>query len=289
MTNGQTIAFLNGDLMPLDAARISPMDRGFLFGDGIYEVIPSYNGRFVGFSRHMDRLREGLTAIGIANPHCDTDWQHILKDLIQQNGAGDLAIYLQVTRGVVEQRAHRFPDDVTPTVFAYTFAIDAPLAGDPNATPCFHVTTGQDQRWKRCHIKSIALLGNVLHMMEGVDKGADEILLFNDEDELTEAAACNVFTVNNGIIATPVLDQQKLGGITRNMLIDMIRGETNWSLSEARLSREHLLVADEVWLTSSTKEIAPVITVDGHAVGDGRPGPVWSKAQALFDQHRFHY
>ena len=284
-----TTALLNGVLVPLDEARVSPMDRGFLFGDGIYEVIPSYGGQLVGFSRHMQRLAHGLAAIGIPNPHNEETWQRFFDDLLSRNGAGNLAIYLQVTRGVAEKRAHRFPETVSPTVFAYTYEIEPAASGDKDTAHCLSVATGLDLRWKRCHIKSVALLGNVLHMMEGVDSGADEILLFNDCDELTEAAACNVFVVSNGTIVTPELDHQKLPGITRNMLIDMIRKETDWPLEERPVTRGELLAAEEVWLTSSTKEVAPVTCIDNKPVASGQPGPIWSEAQRLFSRFRFEY
>lgn len=284
-----TIALLNGAFMPLAEARISPMDRGFLFGDGIYEVIPSYGGKMVGFDRHIERLNDGLAAIGLHNPLSQEQWLDTLSELLAKNGRGSLALYLQVTRGVVAQRAHKFPDDPQPTVFAYTFAIGDPPTGDPLTAKGFSVATGEDLRWQRCHIKSVALLGNVLHMMEGVNRGADEILLFNNNSELTEAAACNVFIVSGTTVATPILDNQKLPGITRNMLLDIMRAHGPWTVEERVITRDEVMDADEVWLTSSTKEIAPVITIDGDAVGNGAPGPVWSKAQALFAQHRFAY
>ncbi len=284
-----TIAFLNGAFTPLADARISPMDRGFLFGDGIYEVIPSYDGSMVGFERHMKRLHDGLSAIGLANPLAQEEWYNLLRQLLAENGNGNLAVYLQVTRGVAPQRAHKFPDTVEPTVFAYTFDINAAPTGNLAGAKGLRVSTGEDLRWQRCHIKSVALLGNVLHMMEGVDRGDDEILLFNANDELTEAAACNVFIVKDGVIATPLLDNQKLPGITRNMLLDILRDHGSWAVEERVITRTEVIAADEVWLTSSTKEIAPVIAIDGQVVGDGRPGQVWSDAQSLFAQHRFDY
>lgn len=284
-----TTALLNGEFMPLQEARISPMDRGFLFGDGIYEVIPSFGGRLIGFDRHMQRLDDGLAAIGMANPCSHHEWLATLTELLQHNGNGDLGVYLQVTRGVVEKRAHRFPEQVTPTIFAYPFAIPEPNPGDTRTAQCFTVVSGQDQRWHRRHIKSIALLGNVLHMMEGVNAGCDEILLYNDHDQLTEAAACNVFVVVNGAVLTPSLDNEKLPGITRNMLIDMMRDHGDWTLEERAVSRAEVESASEIWLTSSTKEVSPVIALDGRAVGDGKPGPYWQRAQQLFAQHRFDY
>ena len=281
-----TTAYLNGQMCPLEDARVSPMDRGFLFGDGIYEVIPSYGGQLVGLQRHLERLDNGLSAIHLANPHTASEWEGLFTALIEANGAGNLGVYLQVTRGVSMIRAHRFPENTPATVFAYTFEIPGPSDGDPANAATYRVVTVNDRRWRRCDIKSVALLGNVLHMMEGVHAGADEVLLFNDEEELTEAAACNVFAVKNGEVVTPPLDSQKLPGVTRNMLVDILRAE-GWPVLEQPLRREAILTADEVWLTSSTKEVAPVVAVDDHPIGGGIPGPLWSRAQATFAKHRF--
>jgi len=281
-----TTAYLNGSFVPLEEARISPMDRGFLFGDGIYEVIPSYDGHMVGFDRHMQRLNQGLAAIKLANPLSTDAWKALLTEVASRNSGDYLGLYLQVTRGAPPVRNHRFPENCPPTVFAYAFEVHEPNDGDPSRATCYRVATTTDRRWRRCDIKSVALLGNVLHMMEGVDTGADEILLFNDKNELTEAAACNVFIVQGDSILTPPLDQEKLPGVTRNMLVDILRDEA-LPVAEMPLTRDAVITADEVWLTSSTKEIAPVIAVDGQMVGDGRPGPVWATTQALFAERRY--
>ena len=282
-----TIAYLNGAFMPLEEARISPMDRGFLFGDGIYEVIPWYDGRPVGFQRHMQRFGDGLAAIGLENPMPTEAWHSLFTELTGKNKGDYQGVYLQVTRGTAPVRNHRFPTDCQPTVFAYTFAVNAPSNGDPKRATCYKVATATDRRWKRCDIKSVALLGNVLHMMEGVDAGADETILFNEDGELTEAAACNVFIVQNKTVATPPLDIEKLPGVTRNMLIDILRNE-GWNVEERTVTRTEVMAADEVWLTSSTKEVAPVIAIDGQSVNDGKPGEVWTAAQSLFAHHRFN-
>lgn len=283
-----TTAYLNGCFLPLEEARISPMDRGFLFGDGIYEVIPSYDRNMVGFERHMDRLAAGLAAIAIDNPFSTEQWRHMLSELLDANPWSDAAVYLQVTRGAAPMRSHRYPSDCQPTIFAYPFAITSRNGGDASTVVCYSAVTGTDQRWQRCHIKSVALLGNVLHMMEGADRGADEILLFNDANELTEAAACNVFVVIDGQVLTPPLDQQKLPGITRNMLIDILHTYGDIPFAEHVVTRDQVARAEEIWLTSSTKEVVPVTQLDGNKVGSGQPGPYWQKAQSLFDRYRFN-
>ncbi len=283
------LVFLNGNFMPLSDAHISPMDRGFLFGDGIYEVIPCYGGRMVGFERHMARLHQGLQALQLANPLSERAWYDCLIRLSEEAGDPHLGLYLQITRGSQPMRAHRYPQAVSATSFAYAFPVTAPNEGDASTAKSYNVVTGVDQRWRRCHIKSVALLGNVMHMNEATDQAADEILLFNERDELTEAAACNVFIVHQGVISTPNLDHQKLPGVTRAMLIDILRDSGQAEIEERPISRAEVLAADEVWLTSATKEVAPVASIDGVMVGDGKPGPIWAHAQSLFARQRHAY
>jgi D-alanine transaminase len=263
------------------------MDRGFLFGDGVYEVIPCYDGHMVALQYHLERLRQSLEGIALSQPQSDAQLTSILSEVVAQNGAGNLGIYLQITRGVVEKREHAFPEHPLPTIFAYAFDISPPSDGSPETASCFRAVTRRDQRWGRCHIKSTALLGNVLHMMEAVEEDAEEVLLFNDQDELTEAAACNVFVVCGDKILTPELDHQKLPGVTRRQCLELLETHTDWSVEIRTVSRDEVLSASEIWLSSSTKELAPVVSVDGKPVNEGRPGTRWSAAQKLFQQHRF--
>lgn len=284
-----TIAYLNGDYVPLEEAKISPMDRGFLFGDGIYEVIPSYGGKTIGTELHMVRFENGLREIGIEIPWARAELTAVFEALLAKNGNGNLGIYLQVTRGVAMKRNHAFPQALTPTIFAYTFDIPEPDNGNRETVKQWSVTSGQDLRWQRCHIKSTSLLGNVLHMMEGVGSGAGEIILFDTEENLTEAAACNVFVVTDGIVRTPPLDNHKLAGVTRDMVLAILRKHSALEVREEPISRQEVMAADEVWLSSSTKELEPVVTIDDKPVGIGEPGPVWSQVQALFAAHRFDH
>lgn len=281
------IAYLNGDYAPLTDVRISPMDRGFLFGDGVYEVIPCYGGKMIALKYHLERLHQSLDGIALSPPHSDEQLIKVLEEIVARNGAGNLGIYLQITRGVVEKRQHAFPDHSLPTVFAYAFDISPPSDGSPETASCFRAVTRRDQRWGRCHIKSTALLGNVLHIMEAVDEEAEEVLLFNDQDELTEAAACNVFVVSGDRILTPQLDHQKLPGVTRRQCLELLAAHTDWSVEVRPVSRGEVISASEIWLSSSTKELAPVVSLDGKPVNKGRPGARWSAAQKLFQQHRF--
>jgi D-alanine transaminase len=284
-----TTVYLNGDYLPMSEARISPMDRGFLFGDGLYEVIPSYAGRLVGFAPHMQRMRDGLAALEIDSGRSEAEWREIVEKLVESNGAGNLGIYLHVSRGADSRRNHAYPTSVAATCFGFTFEIPPPPVADPAAVTPYRVTTAEDLRWKRCHIKSTALLGNVMHYQQGHAAGAQETILYNSEGEITEAAACNVFIVRDGSVATPLLDHQKLPGITRMMLIDILRRHSDIPVEERVVTLEELLAADEVWITSSSKEVAPVTEVDGRPVGNGRVGELWAAAEELFAAHRFDY
>ncbi len=282
--------YLNGDYLPMEEARISPMDRGFLFGDGIYEVVPCHDGRSVGLGLHLERLQRGLDAIDIKLDMNPDDWREILEKLCAaQSSLKHLGVYIQISRGADERRQHAIPEGIEATRYAFAFEIPPPPSADKAQAKRFSVSTTRDLRWQRCHIKSTSLLGNVLHYEHGRKQGAQETLLFNERDELTEAAACNVFVVRDGVIATPELDHQKLPGITRHMLLDMLRRHSPRRVEERPVHRREVDEADELWLTSSSKEIAPIVAVDGRPVGDGDVGDVWLEAQDLFCKHRFDY
>ena len=215
--------FLNGDYMPIEEAKISPLDRGFLFGDGIYEVIPSYFGKMVGFKGHIDRMNNGLKAIGIELNWSDAQWQELCDSLSEKNGAGPLGIYLHVSRGADTKRFHAYPENIAPTVFAMTFEIAVPKTPDlATVGKGYALTSTEDLRWQRCQIKSTSLLGNVLHFQEGYEAGSQETLLYNNNNELTEASASNIYVVKDGVVATPIQDNQILPGITRRLILDIL-------------------------------------------------------------------
>lgn len=284
-----TIAFLDGEFLPLEEARISPLDRGFLFGDGIYEVVPSYAGKMIGFAPHMERMRNGLAAVGINLDWSEQQWVDICDRLIADNGSGNLGIYLHVSRGADTKRFHGFPENVAPTVFAFAFDIAPPPVADKSLAKGYKVSTARDLRWERCHIKSTALLGNVMHFQQSYEKGHSETLLFNANNELTEASACNAFIVKNAVVITPPLDNQLLPGITRHMLIDVLRKDGNIQVQERTVTMDEVHSADEVWITSSSKEIAPVIEIDGNPVGNGQVGDIWLAAQTLYSAGKHNY
>lgn len=283
------IVYLNGEYMPMADARISPMDRGFLFGDGIYEVIPSYDGKLVGLGPHIDRMQQGLELIGIKQGYSESDWRRICDTLIEQNGAGNLGIYLHVSRGADSRRNHAYPENVAPTVFAFAFEIPSAPVADKAAVKPYKVASTQDLRWKRCNIKSTALLGNVMHYQQGHESGNNEIILYNARGEMTEGSACNAYIVKDGVLITPPLDNQILPGITRLMLLDILRKDGSIPVRERVVTMDEVRNVDEIWLTSSSKEIAPVVELDGVPVGDGRVGDVWERAQTLYTANKYNY
>ncbi len=282
-------AYLQGEFLPLEDARISPMDRGFLFGDGIYEVIPSYGGRMVGFGPHIDRMRDGLAAIDIKLEWDEGRWRELCEKLMAENGNGDLGLYLHVSRGADTSRFHANPEGIEPTVFAFTFDIPPAPVADRSTASTYMVTTAQDLRWKRCNIKSTALLGNVMHFNQGYQGGNNETVLYNEAGEITEASACNVFIVKDGTVTTPDTDHQILPGITRQLLIEIMEADGSIPVEVRNVSLDELRHADEIWITSSTKEVAPVVMVDGAPVGDGEPGETWERAQSLFSEYKYDY
>lgn len=276
----QTV-FLNGDYLPLSEAKISVLDRGFVFGDGVYEVIPAYGGRLFRFDEHMRRLQDSLDAIRLNNPYRHAEWQKILTTLLKSNGTGDQSVYLQLTRGVAP-RDHGFPQAVQPTVFAMANPLSE--ADSKLLQQGIEAVSLPDSRWQHCNIKSIALLANILLRQQAMDENAMEAILIRD-GLVTEGAASNVFIVDNGIIKTPIKDNHLLPGITRNLVVELAR-DNQLACEETTISENELLQADEIWLTSSTKEILPVTTLNHRQVSSGKPGPVWQKMYTLFQAYK---
>lgn len=283
------LVLLNGEYLPQEQAKISPMDRGFLFGDGIYEVIPCYGGKPVGLTLHLERMNRGLTEIGIKYaPELD-EWQQHIECLQRQVNSDSVGIYIHISRGTDTKRFHAYPQNVAPTVFAYAFEIPPSQSTDREVAKGFKVVTVPDLRWQRCHIKSTSLLGNVMHFQQGQDANKDEVILYNQQGFITEAAACNVFVVQNDQILTPKLDNQLLPGITRQILISSLEKHGGFNLLEKDIPVGDIKTADEVWITSSSKEIGAVIEVDGDKIGDGKPGAMWQRAQQAYNQYKFSF
>ena len=286
-----SIAYLNGEYLPLEEARISPMDRGFLFGDGIYEVIPYYNGKSVGLMPHINRMLNGLAEIEIKSSHSAEGWKVLLDDLIAKNSdlGENLGVYVHVSRGTDVKRYHAYPEGVEPTIFCFAFGIKDPEPVDRDKVHQYSMVSTEDLRWQRCHIKSTALLGNVIHFQEGYSSGNDEALLYNAKGELTEASSCNVFIVKDGVIITPIQDNQILPGITRRIVIDSIKAEGSLKVEERTVTLDEVRNADELWVTSSSKEIAPVTKLDGKPVGNGKVGEIWEKAFKIYTASNFDF
>lgn len=279
--NRSDTVYLNGDYLPASEARVSVLDRGFLFGDGIYEVIPVYGGRLFRLEAHLLRLDQSLSGIRLANPLTHRRWEGMLQELVTRNGGGDMALYVQVTRGVAP-REHTFPQHTVPTVFAMTQPL-GPQTDIAQQTGVKAITV-EDIRWKHCHIKAITLLPNVLLHQQAADSGAAEAILVR-EDEVTEGTATNVFIVTRGHVVTPAKGRLLLPGITRDLVVELC---TNAGIpcSESKVTLDVLRQADELWLTSSKKEIVPVTHVDGLPVGTGRPGPVWQQVFGLYRAYK---
>lgn len=278
------IVYLNGKFLPLDQACVPVLDRGFIFGDGVYEVIPAYGGKLFRLAEHLFRLDHSLDGVRIANPLTHDAWETMLVELTGRNaaaGTADQYVYLQVTRGVAK-RDHAFPKGVMPTVFAMSNPL--PPIPESYATEGIAAITLDDIRWKYCHIKAITLLPNILLRQEAVDKGATEAILIRD-GEVTEGAASNLFIVKNNTIITPPKGPRLLPGVTRDLILELA-AHNGVAWREAAVSEHELRQADEVWLTSSTKEIMPVTRLDDAVIGGGKPGPMWQRMSALFQDYK---
>jgi D-alanine transaminase len=270
--------YLNGQYLPLADAKVSVMDRGFLFGDGVYEVIPAYFGQLFRLEDHLERLDNSLKSIRLQNPHSHEQWRNLLTPLLKKGL--DQSVYLQVTRGPAPKRDHAFPANVAPTVFAMVSGI-APHSDPDNGVKALSM---EDSRWKLCHTKAITLLANVLLRQAAVDEGCAEAILFKD-GYLTEGAASNVFAVIDGVLMTPPKSPAILPGITRDVILEIAR-KNNIPCSEQAIPMNKLRKASEIWITSSTREIIPVVELDDEKIGDGKPGALWKSLYKLFQEYK---
>jgi D-alanine transaminase len=269
--------YLNGKFLPLEDAKISVLDRGFIYGDGVYEVVPVYARAPYRLSQHLARLQRSLDGIRLANPHSDAEWEAIIRGLIARMPFADQGVYFQVTRGAAK-RDHAFPVDVAPTVFMMSNPLVLPTPEQVERGVA--VITADDKRWLHCDLKTISLLGNVLARQTAVDAGAVESVMFRD-GYLTEASASNVLIVKDGVILAPPKDNLILPGITYDAAFELAR-EGGMRVDVRAVSRAEALGADEMWLSSSTKEVLAVAMLDGKPFGGGRPGPAFRKIHALF-------
>jgi len=282
----QQTVYLNGEFMPMSEAAISTQDRGFLFGDGVYEVIPVYQRKLFAWPEHLQRLKNSLQGVSIANTLTDDEWFKLMSSLIEQHPWEDQFIYLQVTRGIQMVRDHMPADCLTPSIYAYTNPLK-PLS-NTIVEDGIKVISLEDIRWLRCDIKAITLLPNVMMKLAAKQQGADDAILISREGLVAEGTASNVFIVKNGTLLTPPNSNKILPGVTR-MVIEKVAESHHIPLVEIDLTLEDLQQADEIWLTSSTKEAQPVTQLDGQPVGSGKPGPVWQTMRQHYQTHKMAF
>jgi D-alanine transaminase len=276
------ICYLNGAYLALREARVSPLDRAFLYADAVYEVMPVYAGRAFRFDAHLGRLAHSLAGIGMADPHTREQWRTIFATLIERNGGGDQYLYWQVTRGAEYGRNHAPLPDIPRTVFAFAAAL--PVTPPEVLTQGVACITAADTRWARADIKSTALLANVLLRQLAADSGATETLLLR-EGQLTEASAASVHVVQAGAVLVPPNSHLILPGTTRSA-VEELAARAGIPCRATQVSEAQLRAADEIWLAAATRELQPVTRLDGHAVGSGRPGPLFTRLYGELQRYK---
>ncbi len=275
--------YLNGQFLPIAEAKISVLDRGFIFGDGVYEVIPVYSRHIFRLQEHLQRLRHSLDSIKLANPYSDAEWANIIRELVARNEADDQYLYLHITRGVAK-RDHAFPaPPVSPTVFLMSNPLNTP----PTALLQSGISaiTAPDNRWLRCDIKAISLLPNVLLRQMAVDAGCAETIMIRDNEFLTEGAASNIFVVKNGVLLAPPKNNLMLPGITYDVVLELA-AENGISHQVRKILVDEVFRADELLLTSSTKEVLAITLLDGKPTGTGKPGAMFAKLHELYQKFK---
>ena len=273
--------YLNGEFMPIELARIPVLDRGFIFGDGVYEVIPVYSRRPFRLAGHLRRLQDSLDSIKLVNPHDNQTWTRLIRRLVELNEPEDQSIYMHVTRGPAK-RDHAFPTVITPTVFLMSNPLTTPPQQQVDDGVC--AITAVDNRWLRCDIKAIALLPNVLLRQQAVEAGCVEAVLLRD-GFMTEGAASNIFVVRDGIMLAPPKNHLMLPGITYDVVLEL--AQANGIPHEVReISEAELRSAQEIWLTSSTKEVLAITRLDDAPVGNGRTGPIFAQMYGLYQDYK---
>jgi D-alanine transaminase len=275
------MVFLNGRFIPIDEARVPVLDRGFIFGDGVYELVPVYSRVPFRLEEHLERLERSLSQTRIRNPYSREEWRDIIGQLVAKQPYEDQGVYFQVTRGVA-RRDHAFPQDTTPTVFIMANPLVNPTreAIERGA----EAVSAHDNRWQRCDIKSISLIGNVLLRQLSADAGAVETILFRDGC-LTEASASNVFVVRGGVIQGPPKSNLILPGITYDVVLELAHS-AQLPVEIRSLTEAETRTADEIWVTSSSKEVLAIVKLDGKSVGEGRPGPMFRRMYQLYQDFK---
>jgi len=276
---GESQVYLNGEFLRVDEAKVSVLDRGFIFGDGIYEVVPVYQGNAFRMAEHLNRLDRSLAALRIAQPFGREGWINLIEQLLARTNLDTCIVYLQVTRGVAK-RDHQFPaTPVTPTVFGMISAWSPPSAGQ--RTQGLTAISIPDERWLHCEIKSVSLLGNVLAKQQAVDADADEVVQFRD-GYLTEGSSTNIWVVSGGKLLAPPKNNLILEGI-RYGLMGELAAEAGIPFEARPITQAEVESADELMLSSATKEVLAIVSLDGKPVGSGKPGPVFQQLRAGYD------
>jgi D-alanine transaminase len=268
--------------MPVEEATISVMDRGFLFGDGVYEVIPVFANKLLRLDEHLKRLHNSLNRISLPNPHNNEEWAEIFSGLLNKNDAEDSAVYLQISRGVYAKRDLTIKAGHPPTIFAMVLQVTPP--DTEIVTAGISVITVDDFRWGACDIKSTSLVASVMLKQQAVAAGVEDAILIKNH-MLSEGTASNVFIVKNDVLITPPTGHKLLPGITRDLVIEIAKNNTIL-VEEREVKEAELYSADEIWMTSSMREIAPVIRLNGEAVGAGAAGEMWKRVVDLYQQYK---
>ena len=278
--NNNFPAYINGQYLPLSKVSISPLDRGFLFGDGIYEVIPAFGQSLLELDAHLDRLASCLDAVQIPLPHSKRQWRDILQTLVNRCEGIDKKVYLQVTRGVQAERSHEFNGAETPTVFAMCSPMKA--VSEDDIQRGVRVCSADDYRWKNCHLKTLSLLPNVLLKHTASQQQCAEAILLRD-GRITEGSSSNVFLVNSGCVYTPPNSADILPGITRQVIGSLVR-QLGLKLIEEEVFFSMIYSASELWITSSTRGVLAVSAVDDVTIGSGQPGPIWRQVYQAYEE-----
>lgn len=277
---GKTV-YLNGKLLPQEEATVSILDRGFMLGDGVYELIPVYRRIPFRLNEHLRRLQHSLDGIRLPNPMRDSEWRQVITQVIDLHESDNQSVYLQVTRGAAP-RDHAFPKTVSPTVLVMSNPLNSPDPLQIENGIC--VVSSQDLRWGRCDLKTIGLLPNVLAKQKAVEAGCVECILFR-EGVLTEGAASNIFVVKDDVILAPVKDHRMLPGITYDLVIELARAD-NIPVVVRDIAESEARTADELWLTSSSREVQAIVELDGLPVGSGVPGPFYRRMYTLYQNFK---
>ena len=278
----EAVVYINGEYLPQSQAKVSVLDRGFLFGDGVYEVIPVFSGKSLRLNKHLERLQRSMNRVLLKNPLTQEQWQEIFQTLLDSNPGGDRSIYLQVTRGAAPVRDLSISVGVEPTVFV--MVNDIKPVGFARLENGIEAVTVDDFRWKACDIKSISLIANVMIRLRANELNVMDAVMVRD-GLVTEGTASNIFLVHHGIISTPLKSDCLLPGITRDLVIELALAN-GFKLEERDINQDELETADEIWLTSSTREIAPVVKLDNHVIGDGVAGEYWKKIIAIYQGYK---